>query len=392
MSKPTRGKRTVIVVTGSRAEYGLLRSVMRAIAAHPKLALRTIVAGSHLLPVAGYPRGTIADVRADFVVDATVRMQRASEPRTRARDALACGRGVSGFAEAFAKLAPSGPGDTHPAWVVVLGDRVEAFAAAAAASIAGLAVCHIHGGDRAEGVADEAMRHAITKLAHLHCCATAESAKRVKGLGEPAGAVIVTGSPAIDDLADAAAQSDDVDLQAIILLHPAGLAESQERAWAKAVLAGAERALPKGSSVGIGQTNFDAGREAIVSVLEGPTRHCQAIELGHVPRARFLALLGGLKRRGGVLIGNSSAGLIEAAALGLAVVNVGPRQAGRQRAGNVIDVSTPTAAAVAKAILAAQQSAKRLRPSTVYGNGTAGRQIAALLATHTAELRKRNAY
>src|SRR5205814_7191599 len=104
----------------------------------------------------------------------------------------ATGRGIAGFARVFEEIRPD--------WVVVLGDRIEAFAAASAASIGGWALAHIHGGDRAEGIADEAMRHAITKLAHLHLAATPQSGERIARMGERPAHVHVVGSPALDEL------------------------------------------------------------------------------------------------------------------------------------------------------------------------------------------------
>ena len=143
---------------------------MHAVQRTKRLKLQVVAAGPTFLP----PARTIREVEAEFKLAARVPMQSASGgPALRAgssrlADALATARGIDGFARAYARLKPD--------WVVVLGDRIEAFAAASAASIAGIAVCHIHGGDRAEGIADEAMRHAITKLSHLHCAATKLSA------------------------------------------------------------------------------------------------------------------------------------------------------------------------------------------------------------------------
>lgn len=147
-------RRTIAIITGTRAEFGLLRPVIDAVRKHPRLTLKLIVSGSHLLP----PARTEREVAAAYPLAARVPMQHARGLRTRAADALATARGLEGFTRAFVTVRPD--------WVVVLGDRIEAFAAAAAASISGIGVCHIHGGDRAEGIADEAMRHAITKLAH----------------------------------------------------------------------------------------------------------------------------------------------------------------------------------------------------------------------------------
>jgi len=153
-------RRRVMVVTGSRAEFGLLEPVMHAVRGHAALDLVVVVAGSHLVA----PGLTWRDVEAaGFAIVARVPMQ-AEGVSGRLADAAAVGRGVSGLARVYET--------ERPEWVVVLGDRIEAFAAAAAASIAGIAVAHLHGGDRAEGIADEALRHAITKLAHLHLAAT----------------------------------------------------------------------------------------------------------------------------------------------------------------------------------------------------------------------------
>ncbi|MBY0260816.1 MAG: UDP-N-acetylglucosamine 2-epimerase, partial [Phycisphaerales bacterium] len=146
-TKPQSKRLRVAVVTGTRAEFGLLRPVMDAIKARKDLQLLVVAGGAHLLA----PARTIREVESAYTVAATVPMQRPGQTG-RAADAAALGRGVSGFAKAFADLKPD--------WVVVLGDRIEALAAGSAASVAGIAVCHIHGGDRAEGIADEAMRHA----------------------------------------------------------------------------------------------------------------------------------------------------------------------------------------------------------------------------------------
>ncbi|MEN0019640.1 MAG: UDP-N-acetylglucosamine 2-epimerase, partial [Planctomycetota bacterium] len=148
MAKPTetdpaRVPARIMVVTGTRAEFGLLTPVMRAVEAHPALQLQVVAAGSHLVP----PALTFRDVKAVFDVVDSVPMQRPGHG-TRLDDAEAVGRGMARFARTLAGHEPD--------WVVVLGDRIEAFAAASAASLAGVAVAHIHGGDRAEGIADEA--------------------------------------------------------------------------------------------------------------------------------------------------------------------------------------------------------------------------------------------
>jgi UDP-hydrolysing UDP-N-acetyl-D-glucosamine 2-epimerase len=184
MSAPPR---RVAVVTGSRSDFGLLRPVMGAIRSHPDLRLRVVIAGAHLLP----PARTAAEVEAEFEVDGRVAMQRPDE-RGRHGYASALARGVSGFVEYLGAR----PADV----VLLLGDRIEPFAAAAAAAALGIRVAHLHGGDRAEGVADESWRHAISKMAHIHLPATRRSARRLIRMGEDERRVHVVGSPAIDGL------------------------------------------------------------------------------------------------------------------------------------------------------------------------------------------------
>lgn len=388
MSGGVTSRQRVMVVTGSRAEFGLLEPVMRAVAAHAKLELCVVVAGSHLLG----PAETWRDVHAaGFEIAARVAMQREGLSG-RFADALAVARGIDGVTRAVMELGP--------AWVVVLGDRVEAFAAASAASIGGVAVAHIHGGDRAEGVADEAMRHAITKLAHLHLAATPTSAERIVRMGERPEHVHVVGSPSIDGLRGVRAMSDDDaaelgDPSALLLLHPAGLTETDERATARACLG----ALADERGVLAMSPNFDPGREWIADEIER-ARGGRVTTCEHIPRPRFAALLKRLGERGGVLVGNSSAGLIEAAAMGVPVVNVGPRQAGRERPDHVVDVeptgaALPTAQGVREAIDAARAPG-RARCEHPYGDGHSGPRIADLLARVDARnpglLRKRNSY
>lgn len=394
--KPRHEKWNVAVVTGTRAEFGLLAPVMRAIEKHPALQLHVVAAGAHMLP----PARTIRDVERDFDIAARVPMQRAGKTG-RSADAIALGRGVEGFAKAFARLKPD--------WVVVLGDRIEAFAAASAASIAGIAVCHVHGGDRAEGIADEAMRHAITKLSHLHCAATKQSAQRIIRLGEPRAFVHVTGSPAIDGLRDVNPLSEN-ELEAlgrptaVVLLHPAGLSPEQEEAFAKHTLVAAsipggtwsEASIASGRRVLVLAPNNDPGRDVIMRFWQSKgARRLGAQLCEHLPRDQFLRLLKSLAVNQGVLLGNSSAGLIEASALGVRVIDVGPRQNGRERTDNVVHVPHATMPSFLRALSAFTRK-KGPRVKHPYGDGRAGPRIAQLLAKfdphEPAMLRKRIVY
>lgn len=256
--------RTIAVVTGTRAEFGLLAPVMRAIDAHDGLHLHVIVTGAHLLG----PAKTIDEVRAAFDVHAAIPMQQ-EDASGRDADAIALGRGIQGFAEQFAR--------DRPDVVLVLGDRIEAFAAASAASVAGIHVAHVHGGDRAEGIADESIRHAISKLAHMHCPASEQSAQRLARMGEDPARITIVGSPAIDGL-DSIRPMDDATFAAldepgiVFLMHPCGRDRATERGSAHAALeicCEADRVLAL-------HPNHDPGREGIIEAIEMLSRHAGA--------------------------------------------------------------------------------------------------------------------
>jgi UDP-hydrolysing UDP-N-acetyl-D-glucosamine 2-epimerase len=351
----------VAVVTGSRAEFGLLDPVMHAIEAHPALELLVLVTGAHLLT----PGETRREVAARYQIAATIPMQRDGEPTSRPADAAALGRGVAGIAGALV--------EHRPGWVVVLGDRIEAFAAACAASVGGVPLAHLHGGDRAEGIADEAMRHAITKLAHLHLPATALSAERIIRMGENPANVHVVGSPAIDGLRDIAPMPGGEfgslgSPEVVFLMHPLGRDRAVERGDALAALTalGNRRVLAL-------HPNNDPGREGILGAIESSGVRSVA----HLPRERFIALCKRIAPAGAI-VGNSSAGLIEASALGLPAVNIGRRQSGRERAGNVFDCQAQVGA-IAGALDKALRS-DRSGYASPFGDGRAGERVAALLA------------
>jgi UDP-hydrolysing UDP-N-acetyl-D-glucosamine 2-epimerase len=377
----------IAVVTGSRADFGLLAPVMRAVAARADLELAVIAAGSHLVS----PALTYRDVKQAFAIADAVPMQDAGK-HTRADDVQATGKGVARFGRAFGRLQPD--------WVVVLGDRIEAFAAASAASIGGVALAHVHGGDRAEGIADEAMRHAITKLAHLHLAATEESAERIRRMGERPEHVHVVGSPAIDGLKEIPElplekYEDLGSPDVVFLMHPIGRTAEHEEGVAATALGAVLAEKPKARVLAL-HPNFDAGREGTLRALqqmaeEQPER---VRMVAHLPREKFVGLLKRLAAGGGLLAGNSSGALIEGAALRLPVVDIGPRQAGRERAGNVVHCGE-----TAEAIGGALRSAMAIDRAAIvhpYGDGRSGARIAALLAQTNPHdprlLRKRIAY
>jgi UDP-hydrolysing UDP-N-acetyl-D-glucosamine 2-epimerase len=188
MSPPARHPCRVAVVTGSRAEYGLLRTAMRAIDAEPRLVLQTIVTGMHLLPGFG---STWKHVVADgFRVAARVPMQRGDDgPLDQVRG---ISRGVAGIAAALNRLKSD--------VVLVLGDRIEALAAALAANATGRRLAHVHGGDVAPGDRDDRYRHAISQLADLHLAASQDARRRLIGRGIRSADIVVVGAPGLDEL------------------------------------------------------------------------------------------------------------------------------------------------------------------------------------------------
>ena len=366
--------RRILVVTGTRAEYGLLRTVLDGIDQHSELHGLLVVTGAHLLPEVN----TIAEIRADRTVDAEVQMQSPGR-EGRMADVEAVGRGIQGFARAFAHLKPD--------VVLVLGDRIEVFAAASAASIGGIRVAHLHGGDRAEGVADEAMRHAVTKLSHLHLPATSESAERIRRMGEPSEMVVEVGSPAADSLDGMGVMSEEdfSDIgspRTIFLMHGVGASDEEEHAMASEVLASC---VSEGPVLALAP-NTDPGSAGIRKAIKNAPAGISKVD--HLPRDRFIGAL----RRVDALVGNSSAGLIEASIVGCPAINIGQRQGGRERPGNVLDLPSPNATDIRGAIESAKQMSRDLPHP--YGDGRCGERVAEVLARLdlSGSPRKRNAY
>ncbi len=362
--------RRIAVVTGTRAEWGLLAPVCDAIRSRTDLILELCAGGAHLLSQSSGAAPTIAEVEA-FRHQRLHRFSMQFDGESgRSADALALGRGVTQCATIFANIAPD--------IVVVLGDRIEAFAAASAASIAGIRVAHIHGGDRAEGVADEAMRHAITKLAHIHFPASEESAWRIERMGENPRSIHLVGSPAIDALASIPVATDAEHRACgspdyIFLMHPVGRSNEAEEVDARVVL---EALCARGRVLAL-SPNSDPGRDGIArAIAVQSSRGDRVCGMAYLSRAQFVGLL--QHPRVQAIVGNSSAGLIECAALRVRAINLGSRQNGRERAGNVIELPLATT----DAALAALDSLPTMMPNGKhpFGDGGAAPRIAELLA------------
>ena len=322
--------RTIGVVTVSRSDWGSLHSVLGAIRSTSGVTLALMVAGMHLEPDFG---DTIREIEAEgWPIAARIPMAETDDAP--AGIAASIGKGIESFARAYA--------DTRPDLVVVLGDRFEMLAAAVAALPFGLPVAHIHGGEETEGAMDNQIRHAITKLAHLHFASAAVHARRIAQMGEETWRIHTVGAPGLDRLSAVAyrtreALTDSLGLDSrapwvLVTFHPVTLEHRDTAAHMTELLAALEKA---DAQLILTYPNADtAGRIIIERVEEFAARH---------PRVRLARSLGdevylSLLRHADAMVGNSSSGLIEAPCFGLPVVNIGSRQRGRLRGPNVIDV------------------------------------------------------
>ena len=374
--------RRVYYLTGTRADFGLMRSTLEKIHTSTDLALGVMVTGMHLDPRYGQ---TVREIEASGL-PIVARIPVPLNGNDGAAMAKAIAAALAGSVDALAAGRPDA--------LLVLGDRGEMLAGALAALHLNIPVVHLHGGELS-GTVDEPVRHAISKLAHYHFVATQKSRDRLVRMGEPADSVFVTGAPGLDDLnpkgttprADLmrAAGFDPARPIALVVFHPvvqdAAVAGDQARDLLSAV------ADVEGLQGLFFLPNADAGSEAIRSVFENAGGRFQSRV--HLERATFHDWLAAAD----VLVGNSSSGIIEAASFGLPVVNVGDRQRNRERNANVRDVP-PARTSVAAAVRDALRGGRQ-RASNVYGDGRAGERVVDLLRRLPmgAEiLRKQNAY
>lgn len=364
-----RIRRRVCFVTGTRAEFGLMESSLRALARHRTIDLQLIATGVHTHPSRGH---TVDEIRrAGWKLNAVVPWKHSAIASDIARET---GRVTGELVDVFDRLKTD--------VVLIVGDRVEAFAAASAAHLSGRLVAHVHGGDRAMGQADDSLRHAISKLAHLHLPATAGSAERLFAMGEERSRIITVGAPGVDGIRQAAASRSIMKSFAIdhppgsftlLLLHPTDDSVQAERERTRMVL----RSLRKYQDRPIIALlpNNDPGAQGIVDELNEAAAGGEFELYTHVSRSLFLGLLRDCR----CLVGNSSAGIIEAGSFGTRVVNIGPRQAGRERGSNVIDASW-TSISILRALSRAIASGETRMTDNPYDLGGAAPRIAAALA------------
>ncbi|EFQ24231.1 UDP-N-acetyl-D-glucosamine 2-epimerase, UDP-hydrolysing [Aminomonas paucivorans DSM 12260] len=324
--------RKICVVTGTRAEYGLLYWLMREIQAAGDLELQVVATGTHLVPRFGE---TVREIEADgFAIAGRVDMLLASDSAEGVGKSL--GLGTIGFAETFARLRPD--------VVVLLGDRFETLAAAQAALVARIPVAHLHGGELTQGAFDDAIRHAVTKMASLHFVSYPVYRDRVIQLGEVPETVHEVGPACIDSLTrEPLLGREDLEKKlgfplvapvGVVTYHPETLCSLSPDEQVR-VLLGALEGFPWGTWVFTG-SNADTGgtciREQILAFCARHGEPCRFVE--SLGRRLYPALVAASD----VVLGNSSSGIVEAPLLGTPTVNVGDRQKGRLRPPTVLDV------------------------------------------------------
>ena len=362
--------RKVCVVTGSRAEYGLLRWVMEGINSSKELELQLIVTGMHLSPEFGMTHHEIE--KDGFKINRKVEMLLSSDTPVGITKSM--GLGLIGFADAFHDLKPN--------FLLVLGDRYETFIAATAATIRRIPIAHLHGGETTEGAFDEAFRHSITKMSHLHFVAAEEYKQRVIQLGEHPDQVFCVGGLGVDNILklklldrEELEESLSIKLEKknlLVTFHPVTLEKDTATEQMSEVLNSLETLHD--TRIIFTLANADTGGIRLNKMIENfVEQNKNATAFDSLGQLRYLSCL---KHVDGV-IGNSSSGLTEVPSFKKGTVNIGDRQKGRLRANSVIDCF-PTQSSIDTALekLYSSEFNNTLRKvKNPYGSGGASEKI-----------------
>lgn len=367
-------KRTTVgVVTVGRSDFGIYLPVLRAMRRRPEFNVRLIVSGAHLSAEYG---DTAAEIgRQGFSIDDTVEMLLACDSPSAIAKSM--GLGMIGFADLYARQKFD--------LLLLVGDRFEMHAAAAAAVPFQIPIAHIHGGEVTEGAIDDALRHAITKYSHLHFVSTEEYARRVIQLGEEPWRVTVSGAPSLDNLKEVRllSRAELSERLGISLDQPPVLATYHPvtRQWQQVenhvgeLLAALETLT---ETIVFTKPNADTRSRTVMRAIEEfVARRENAVLVDNLGTRAYFSLM----REARCMVGNSSSGIIEAASFELPVVNVGDRQAGRVRGANVIDVPEEREAISAALRQACSEQFRQNLRGLVnpYGTGRAAEIIAQML-------------
>lgn len=368
--------KNICVVTGTRADYGLLYWPIKELQKLKDVQVNLVATGSHLSKKHGH---TVDAIKADgFVIDAEIDIEIEGD---RPGDILrVMGCALNKFSNYFEKKRPD--------LLLVLGDRYEIFSVVQAAMVHNIPIAHIHGGEVTEGAIDDSIRHAITKMSHFHFTSTEEYRKRVIQMGEDPSRVFCVGAPGLDNIKKLKLLSkNDLEISlgctfneknVLVTFHPVSVSERQTIDETKNFF-GALNNLPKNISFFVTMPNADTYSENILPVIEkfkkeNPTRVYLFTSLGQL---RYLSLMNQVD----VVAGNSSSGIIEAPFMEKIVINVGDRQKGRLTAENIICVSgskVDIEEAFAKALSAEFKNIYE-KKSLLYGDGEASLNIASII-------------
>ena len=366
-------RKKIVITTGTRADYGILRPVLNALLKSKKLEMYLIVTGSHLSKKHGF---SITEVKKDgFKIYKTVDM--IPKGNTNYEMSLELGKGIISFSNIFRQLKP----DIN----LVFGDRDEMLASAIAASHMNIPNAHIHGGDKTIGSIDEYNRHVITKLSNIHFAASTKSFNRIKKMGENPKNVFLTGSPSIDEITSNCISNKRTlekkfkikftGKEILLVYHPV---TTQTEIIEKQILNILKALIKIKQKTFVLAPNSDAGNREIFKNLNSYSRKYQFIRLfRNLPRRDYLGLL----RYCGVLVGNSSSGIIEASYFDIPVVNIGIRQKGREGNKKIIHIS-PESPDIIYNVIRKSLNKKRtykIKKSGVYGKGNSSKKIVKIL-------------
>jgi GDP/UDP-N,N'-diacetylbacillosamine 2-epimerase (hydrolysing) len=367
----------ICIITGSRAEYGLLYPLLKAIYERDNFSLQIVATGMHLSPEFGL---TYQEIEKDgFKINEKVEMLLSSD--TDSGISKSIGLGMIGFSDTFNRLKPD--------LVIVLGDRFETFAAATAAYLAKIPIAHLHGGEVTEGATDEGLRHAITKMSYWHFTSTEVYRNRVIQLGENPERVFNVGAIGIDNIQKIKLYSKEwltdnlrFDLNSpfiIITYHPVTLENNSAEEQFSELL----KALSQFSQLKLIFTkpNADSNGRVIIKLIDDFVKENTEQSAGFVSlgQKRYLSLM----QYAQAVVGNSSSGIIETPSFGIPTVNIGDRQKGRERVESVINAHSDQQSitnAIRKAILPSFQTFCR-SVQNVYGDGRTTERIMDILDT-----------
>ena len=325
-------KRKVCVITGTRAEYGLLYWLLKEIESSKELELQLIATGMHLSSEFGL---TYKEIEKDFSIDKKIEMQLESDLEVDISKSM--GYAQASFAQAFDELKPD--------IIVVLGDRYEILSAVTSAMILRIPIAHIHGGETTEGVIDEAIRHSITKMSHIHFTANGEYKNRVIQLGEQPDRVFNVGGLGIENISrlellnrDAFEESINFKLNKkniLVTFHPVTLEKNTAKLQFKELL-DAINELEE-TNIIFTKSNSDAGGRAINKMIDdyvAKNSH-KSVSFSSLGQLRYLSAMCHVD----AVVGNSSSGIIETPSFRIGTINIGDRQKGRIKASSVLDCS-----------------------------------------------------